>query len=80
MSTTSTRSTSVRSDLRPGDLVRVRKEGNLGIAWDGVGMLLSIYHQPQSDKPFGEILLGGQKRWVELKFLERVQDSERVVE
>ena len=63
------------SSPRPGDLVRVRKEGNMGIAWPEVGMLLSIYHHPQADKPFGEILIGGQKRWVELKFLERVQDS-----
>ena len=72
----------MRSSLRPGDLVRISpKQALLTPALlDGVGILVSIYHQPQADKKFGEILINGQIRWVRLDYLEPVQDTERVVE
>ena len=72
----------MRSSLRPGDLVRISpKQALLTPALlDGVGILVSIYHQPQADKKFGEILINGQIRWVRLDYLEPVQDTERVIE
>ena len=72
----------MRSSLRPGDLVRISPKQALitPALLDGVGILVSIYHQPQADKKFGEILIKGQIRWVRLDYLEPVQDTERVVE
>ena len=81
MSTTSTSGTSVRSNLKVGDLVRIIRNPQVPEMYiKGVGILISIYHQPQADKKFGEILIDGQIRWVRLDYLEPVQDTERVVE
>jgi hypothetical protein len=78
----STSGTSVRSSLKVGDLVRISPtQAQITPALlDGLGILVSIYHQPQADKKFGEILINGQIRWVRLDYLEPVQDTERVVQ
>ena len=72
----------MRSNLKVGDLVRISPtQAQITPALlDGVAILISIYHQPQADKKFGEILIDGQTRWVRLDYLEPVQDTESVVE
>ena len=72
----------MRSNLRPGDLVRISPaQAQITPAlMEGVAILISIYHQPQADKKFGEILINGQQRWIRLDYLEPVQDTESVVE
>jgi len=57
-----------RRGPEPGDLVRIQPEGYLGIAWGDLGLLLR-----EVGADAGEVLIGGQKRWVELKFLKPVR-------
>jgi hypothetical protein len=76
----STSGTSVASELRKADLVRVRRVRVGGVSADDVGMVMDVYDQPQIGKRFIQVLIGETINWYPETSCELVQRGSYVVE
>ena len=66
------------SELRRADLVRINGPHTKGVG--AVGIVMDVYHQPQIDKRFVQVLIGETINWWPESSCELVQRGSYVVE